>query len=92
MTSITDQLRARASHCKTASVAVLSAPANAVETLMANQTNTGTRLIEESALMPESLRFEREPWTSFYRAGEIIRELRKAHEKNRSVCLQRKMT
>jgi NifU-like protein involved in Fe-S cluster formation len=31
--------------------------------------------------MPESLRFESEPWTSFYMAGEIIRESRKASGK-----------
>ena len=54
--------------------------ANAVETLMANTTNAGTRLIEEGALLPQSVRSESEPWTSFYMAGEIIRELRKAHE------------
>jgi hypothetical protein len=47
---------------------------------MANQANSGTRLIEEGALLPESVRSESEPWTSFYMAGEIIRELRKAHE------------
>src|SRR5258708_25403878 len=35
-------------------------------------------LIEEGALMPESLRFEGEAWTPFYVAGEVIRELRKA--------------
>jgi hypothetical protein len=35
---------------------------------------------EEGALLPESVRSESEPWTSFYMAGEIIRELRKAHE------------
>jgi hypothetical protein len=61
-------------------MAVLSAPANAVETLMANTTNAGTRLIEEGALLSESARSESEPWTSFYVAGEIIRDLRKAHE------------
>jgi hypothetical protein len=77
MTSIIDQPR-EASHCKTASVAVLSAPANAVETLMANTTNPGTRLIEEGALLPESVRSESEPWTSFYMVGEIIRELQMA--------------
>jgi len=43
---------------------------------MANQTNSGTRLIEEGALLPESVRSESEPWTSFYMAGEIIRDLR----------------
>lgn len=61
-------------------MAVLGAPANAVETLMANRINAGTRLIEEGALLPKYVRFEREPWTVFYRAGEIIRELRKAPE------------
>ena len=43
---------------------------------MANTTNPGTMLIEEGALFPESVRFESEPWTAFYTAGEIIRELR----------------
>jgi hypothetical protein len=47
---------------------------------MADTINTGTMLIEEGALLPESLRFESEPWTSFYRAGEMIRQLRKALE------------
>jgi hypothetical protein len=75
-------------------VAVLSDPANAVETLMANTTNAGTRLIEEGALLPESLRFESEPWTSFYIAGEIIRESRKALENKKVnvLSLQRKVT
>jgi hypothetical protein len=59
---------------------------------MANQTDAGTRLIEEGPLLPESVRSESEPWTSFYMAGEIIRELRKALKTNRSVWLQRKMT
>ncbi|MGA7221981.1 MAG: iron-sulfur cluster assembly scaffold protein [Candidatus Acidiferrales bacterium] len=43
---------------------------------MADTINTGTEPTEENALMPESLPFESEPWTSFYMAGEIIRELR----------------
>ena len=59
---------------------MLSAPANAVETLMPDTINTGTRLIEEGAVLPEFVRFDGEPWTSFYMAGEIIRELRKALE------------
>ena len=80
MRSITDQPRDEASHCKTASVAVLCAPANAVETVMANQTNARTRLIEEGALLPESVPPKAEPWTSFYMAGEVIRALRRAHE------------
>ncbi len=63
------------------SVADLRATANAAETLMADTMNTGTMLIEEGALLPESLRFEGEPWTPFYMAGEIIRELRKASGK-----------
>ena len=48
---------------------------------MADTIKMGTTLIAESALMPESLRFESEPWTSFYTAGGIIRELRKASGK-----------
>jgi hypothetical protein len=40
--------------------------------------HAGTILIEEGALLPEFLRFESEPWTLFYKAGEIIRELREA--------------
>ena len=61
---------------------------------MANQTNAGTRLIEEGALLPESLRFESEAWTSFYIAGEIIRESRKALENKKVnvLYLQRKVT
>ena len=47
---------------------------------MADTINTGTMLIEEGVLLQESLRFEREPWTFFYRAGEIIGKLRKALE------------
>ncbi len=66
------------------SVVVLSATANAAETLMADAINTGTMLIEEGAFLPESLRFESEPWTFFYRAGEMIRELRKALENKAS--------
>ncbi len=40
--------------------------------------NRDSRLIEEGPLLPEFVRFESEPWASFYMAGEIIRELRKA--------------
>jgi NifU-like protein len=40
----------------------------------------GTTL-EEGTLLPESLQFECAPWTSFYTAGGIIRELRKASGK-----------
>jgi hypothetical protein len=61
-------------------VAVLSATASAAETLMADTIITGTMLIEEGALLPESLRFESEPWTAFWTTGEIIRESRKASE------------
>jgi NifU-like protein len=45
---------------------------------MTDTINTGTMLIEEGAFLAESFRFESEPWTSFYMAGEMIRELRKA--------------
>ena len=51
---------------------------------MADTINTGTMLIEQGALLPESLRFESEPWPFFYRAGEMIRELRKAVENKAS--------
>ena len=60
------------------SVAVLSGIENAAETLMADTIKTGITLIEEGTLLPESLQCESEPWTSFYTAGGIIRELRKA--------------
>jgi hypothetical protein len=36
--------------------------------------------IAEGPFLPESLRFQSEPWTAFYMSGEIIRELRKASE------------
>ena len=62
---------------------VLSATVNASETLMPDTINTGTRLIEEGALLPESVRSESEPWTSFHMAGEIIQEMRKAQENKR---------
>ena len=57
---------------------VLSATVNASETPMADTIMTGTTLIEDGTLMPESLQFESEPWTVFFMAGGIIRELRKA--------------
>jgi hypothetical protein len=60
---------------------VLSATVNASETPMADTIKTGTTLIEEGTLMLDSSQFESEPWTSFYTAGEIIRELRKASGK-----------
>ena len=60
---------------------VLSATVNASETPMADTIKTGTTLIEEGTRMLESLQFESEPWTSFYMAGEIIRESRKASGK-----------
>ena len=70
-----------ASHCKAVSVVVPSATANASETPMPDTIKAETSLIEEDALMAESLRFESEPWTRFYMAGEIIRESRKASGK-----------
>jgi hypothetical protein len=48
---------------------------------MSDTINTGTMLIEEGALLPQSLQLESEPWTFFYMAGGIIRELRKASGK-----------
>ena len=62
-------------------MAVLSAIENEAETLMADTIKTGTTLIEEGTLLLESLQCESEPWTSFYTAGGIIRELRKASGK-----------
>ena len=57
---------------------------------MPDTINTGTRLIEEGAFLPESVRSDREAWTSFYMAGEIIRELRKAQENKRVSVLATK--
>jgi hypothetical protein len=82
MTSMTIQPH-EASHRKIASVGVLSVTVNASETLMPNTINPGTRLIEEGAHLPESLRSESEAWTSFYMASELIRGLRKAQENKR---------
>ncbi len=48
---------------------------------MADTIKTGITLIEEGTLLPESLQFESEPWTCFYTASGIIRELRKASGK-----------
>ncbi len=70
-----------ASDSKAVSVAVLSATENAAETLMVDTINKETMLIEEGTPVPESLQFESEPWAFFYRAGGIIRELRKASGK-----------
>jgi hypothetical protein len=50
---------------------------------MPDTIKTGPGLIEERALLPESVRFESEPWTSFYMAGESIRDLRKAQGNKR---------
>ena len=48
---------------------------------MADTINAGTMLVEEGALRRKTLRFESEPWTPFYMAGENIRESRKASGK-----------
>ena len=66
---------------------IISLTVNASETLMPDTINAGTRLIEEGTLLPESGRFESEPWTSFHMVGEIIRELRKALE-NKQVSVR----
>jgi hypothetical protein len=50
---------------------------------MPHTINTGTRLIEEGALLPKAVRSESEAWTSFYMASELIRGLRKAQENKR---------
>jgi len=39
---------------------------------MFNTINSGTILIEGNAFTAEFLRFESEPWTRFYMAGEVI--------------------
>jgi hypothetical protein len=48
---------------------------------MSNTINSGTVLIEENAFTAEFSRFESEPWTRFYMAGEVIRASRKASRK-----------
>lgn len=58
---------------------------------MANATKTGTTPIEPCALRPESWRFESGPWTSFYVAGGVIRELRKASGKQSGCTSERNM-
>ena len=47
---------------------------------MGGTIKTETALIEEGVPLPESVRFENEPWTSFYLTGEIVREFRKGLE------------
>ena len=48
---------------------------------MPDTINTGTMLIEEGTFLPAvSSQFESEPWTSFYMAGETIRDLRKTRQ------------
>jgi hypothetical protein len=58
---------------------------------MANATKTGTAAIERCAITPESFGFESGPWTSFYVAGGIIRELRKASRKKSGCGSERSM-
>jgi hypothetical protein len=65
------------------SAVIPSATVNASEPPMPDTINAETTLIEEDALIAESLRVESEPWTRFYLAGEIIRESRKASGKQR---------
>jgi hypothetical protein len=63
------------------SAAAVSATVNANGTPMSNTINSGTVLIEGNAFTAEFLRFESEPWTRFYMAGEVIRESRKTSKK-----------
>jgi len=51
--------------------------------LMPDTINTRPKRIKEGGLLPEPVRLESEPWSSFYMAGEIIREFRKAQENER---------
>jgi hypothetical protein len=54
---------------------------------MAYTINTGTMLSDRAGvLMWESSRFESEPWTHFYMAGEVIRESRQASGKPRKLA------
>jgi len=53
--------------CKAASLVPLSASANGAEKLMAEKIKTGTILIKEGALLPESMRFESEPYSNGWR-------------------------
>ncbi len=47
---------------------------------MPHTIDMGTRPIEVATLLPESVLFESEPWTSFYMTREIVREFRKGLE------------
>ncbi len=47
---------------------------------MGDTIKTETTLVEEGVPVLESVRFENEPWTSFYLTGEIVREFRKGPE------------
>jgi NifU-like protein involved in Fe-S cluster formation len=58
---------------------------------MADTINTRTMLVEEGGLMSGSLRFESEPWTPFYMAGEVIRDSRKASGKQRKYASEGNM-
>ena len=54
-------------HSKTISVALFGATSLAKEKPMADKIKTGSILIEEVALLPESLRFESEPYSEGWR-------------------------
>lgn len=45
---------------------------------MADKFETGIVRIEAGNSSPESVRLESEPWASFYKAGETVRELRRS--------------
>ena len=47
---------------------------------MEDTIKTETAFIEEGVPLPESVRFENEPWTSLYMAREIVREFQKGLE------------
>ena len=54
---------------------------NAGETRVVPDTiNTGAVLVKEAALSPDSLQLENEPWSPFFKAAAMIRELRKELE------------
>src|ERR1700674_4319760 len=60
------------SHCKGASVRILSFVVNASKTLMPDTIKPGTILIKEGTRLPETLRFESEPCVPGW---QLVRDL-----------------
>jgi len=57
---------------------------------MVYTTNTRTMPVDEGPLRWESLRFESEPWARLYMAGDIIRKLHTASEKQKQCASEAK--